>query len=286
MSDLNETTITEAVLASLRNSKTPRARQIGEALVRHLHAFIREVRPSEAEWEAGIRFLTDTGQKCDDKRQEYILLSDTLGVSTLVDSINHPSQPRVTETTVFGPFYVPPPEFSNGDDIRGNLEGTPLYICGTVRSPSGAPIADAVVDVWHSDEAGFYDVQQLDKTGGLAARGRFRTGPDGSFQLWTVKPSPYPIPTDGPVGDMLRAQGRHPYRPEHVHFMIQAPGYQKLVTHVFASGDQYLGSDAVFGVKSSLIREFVLHRDDTAPDGRTLPGEWFELRYDFGLQPA
>lgn len=286
MSDIDETAITQDVLASVQKSSNPRCKEISEALIRHLHAFIREVRPTEAEWEAGIRFLTETGQKCDDKRQEYILLSDTLGVSMLVDAINHPHADGITETTVFGPFYVLPPEFEDGADIRGNLTGTPLYISGTVKSADGSPLAGAIVDVWHSDEAGFYDVQQLDKIGGLAARGRFHTNSDGSFHLWTVKPSPYPIPTDGPVGAMLLAQGRHPYRPEHVHFMIQAGGHEKLITHVFASGDEYLGSDAVFGVKQSLITDYQQRHGGTAPDGKVMAGDWVELQYDFSLQTA
>jgi hydroxyquinol 1,2-dioxygenase len=160
-------------------------------------------------------------------------------------------------------------------------------VSGTVRTPEGAPIADAIVDTWHADEQGFYDVQQLDQLGGLGGRGRFRTDAAGSFHFWTVRPSAYPIPTDGPVGALLRAQDRHPYRPEHIHFMLQAPGFRRLVTHVFAAGDAYLGSDAVFGVKTSLIRPYVAHQDGTAPDGRVMDGLWFSLDYDFvlALQP-
>ena len=285
MRDLNEDSITAAVLARVAGTTDPRLKAIGEALVRHLHGFVREIRPTEAEWEAAIAFLTATGQKCDENRQEFILLSDVLGVSMLVDAINNPVSDNVTETTVFGPFYVPAPDFACGASIAGPFDGTPMHVSGTVRTPEGAPIADAIVDIWHSDEQGFYDVQQLDQLGGLGGRGRFRTDPAGSFHFWTVRPSAYPIPTDGPVGALLRAQDRHPYRPEHIHFMLQAPGFRRLVTHVFAEGDAYLGSDAVFGVKTSLIRPYVAHQDGTAPDGRVMDGPWFSLDYDFVLAP-
>lgn len=283
--DYDETNITGAVLDSVANAVSPRAREISEALIRHLHAFIREIEPSEAEWSAGIDFLTRTGHMSSDTRQEFILLSDTLGASMLVDAINHRLPSGATATTVFGPFYVPPPEFANGDDIRGDLTGTPLFISGSVTSVSGAALADAVIDIWHCDADGFYDVQRPDAPG-LAARARFRTEQDGSFHLWTVRPTAYPIPTDGPVGEMLAAQGRHPYRPEHVHFLVEAPGYRKLVTHLFAQGDDRLSSDVVFGVKDSLIRSYDRHEGGVAPDGRTMTGTWFALRGDFALAAA
>jgi hydroxyquinol 1,2-dioxygenase len=286
MREFDENSITEAVLARVGNAADPRAREISEALVRHLHAFIREVRPSQAEWEEGIRFLTATGQKCDDKRQEFILLSDTIGVSTLVDSINNPVSGDVTATTVFGPFYVPPPEFAHGADIGEAIGGTPMYISGRVRRASGAPAASATVDVWHSDEAGFYDVQQLEKTGGLAGRGRLTADDEGRFHFWTRRPAAYPIPTDGPVGDMLAAQGRHPWRPEHVHFMIVAEGCRPLVTHLFAQGDEYLDSDVVFGVKESLVRPFEEHRGGAAPDGTAMTDDWISLDHEFVLDDS
>lgn len=283
MRDLDENSITDAVLERVSRAPDDRVREVGKALVRHLHAFVREVRPTGEEWEAGIAFLTATGQKCDANRQEFILLSDVLGVSTLVDSINNPVSGDSTETTVFGPFYVPAPDFDDDGDISGTLAGVPMYVRGRVHGNDGEPVANASVDVWHSDDQGFYDVQQLEALGGLGGRGRLWTQPDGRFQFWTVRPCAYPIPTDGPVGDLLRAQDRHPYRPEHVHFMIQAPGYRRLVTHVFASGDQYLESDAVFGVKNSLIRDYVAHQGGAAPDGRVLNAPWFSLDYDFVL---
>lgn len=286
MREFDENSITDAVVERVSLASDARAREISVALVRHLHAFVREVRPTQEEWEAGIAFLTATGQKCDDKRQEFILLSDTLGVSTLVDSINNPVSGDITETTVFGPFYVPPPQFPLGADVSGNIEGLPMHVSGTIRRHDGQPIAGAIVDVWHSDVEGFYDVQQSEKLGGLAGRGRIIADDQGRYHFWTKRPAPYPIPTDGPVGAMLDAQNRHPWRPEHVHFMIMAPGCRKLVTHVFAEGGDYLDSDVVFGVKESLIEPFVAHQGGTAPDGSRQGGEWYSFTRDFVLAPA
>jgi hydroxyquinol 1,2-dioxygenase len=286
MRDFDEHSITEAVLERVGGASSPRVREISEALVRHLHAFIREVEPTIEEWEAGIRFLTDTGKMCSETRQEFILLSDTLGVSMLVDAINH-RLPGATESTVLGPFYVEDaPEMPLGADISKGMKGRPLYVEGTVASVDGKPLAGARVDTWHSDDDGFYDVQHLDKTGGLALRGRFRTDAEGRFRFWSIVPTFYPIPYDGPVGKMLEAQGRHPYRPAHVHFMIAAPGYEKLVTHVFVAGDKYLDSDAVFGVKESLIRELEERPAGSGPDGRQMTQAFSILRYGFRLAPA
>lgn len=284
--DFDETTLTEAVLARVRAAPDARTRQVSEALVRHLHAFIREIEPTEEEWRKGIDFLTVTGHLCGDTRQEFILLSDTLGVSMLVDTINHRLPGAATATTVFGPFYVEAPTFANGADIKGHLTGTPFFISGTVSDENGRPIAGASVDAWHSDNEGFYDLQKLARTPALAGRGRFITDRDGRFWFWTVRPCAYPIPDDGPVGKMLDAQGRHPYRPEHVHFMISAPGFQTLVTHLFAEGDEYLDSDVVFGVKTSLIRRYEERQGGVAPDGRTLRGPWVTLHHDFVLAAA
>jgi hydroxyquinol 1,2-dioxygenase len=283
MQDLNEHTITSAVLERIAKARNPRIRQISEALVRHLHAFIREIEPTELEWEQGIALLTETGHMCSNVRQEFILLSDTLGVSMLVDAINHRLPGGATETTVFGPFCTEAPELESGDNIKGHLQGVPMYVGGTVRGVDQNPIAGATVDVWHSDKEGFYDLQLRHLAPGFAGRGRFRSDENGAFHLWSIRPAPYPIPNDGPVGKMLEAQGRHPYRPEHIHFMIQVPGYRKLVTHVFAAGDQYLDSDVVFGVKASLIREYESHTDGTAPDDREMRGQWFSVHYDFVL---
>ncbi|MCK9909043.1 intradiol ring-cleavage dioxygenase [Microbacteriaceae bacterium K1510] len=286
MRNFNENTITDAVLDRIKNTPDPRLKQVFTSLVRHLHDFVRDVRVTDAEWAAAIDFLTRTGQKCDGNRQEFVLLSDTLGVSMLVDAINHGTSGS-TETTVLGPFYVPnPPEYPLGADIHGGMKGDPLYVTGRVTSLDGKPLANAVVDVWHSDDDGYYDVQQIEKVGGLSGRARFRTDENGNFRFWTIKPAAYPIPYDGPVGDMLTVQARHPWRPAHVHFMIEAPGYEKIATHVFVDGDQYLDSDAVFGVKDSLIGDFIRHHPGTAPDGTTMDTEYHTLNFDFALAPA
>ena len=286
MRNFNENTITDAVLDRITDAGQPRIRQISEALVRHLHAFVREIRPTQREWEQGIEFLTRTGHMCDDKRQEFILLSDTLGVSMLVDAINHGAEKGVTDTTVLGPFFVQAaPEKKLGEDISGGMEGDPMIVTGSVSTPDGKPIANATIDVWHSDDDGYYDVQQLDKIGDLAMRARFHADAEGRFRFWSIKPAAYPIPHDGPVGDMLTAQGRHPWRPAHVHFMISAPGFEQLVTHVFVAGDKYLDSDVVFGVKDTLIREFARKDAGEAPDGRMQNTPYYHLNYDFGLKP-
>jgi len=282
MRDLNEHTLTDEVISRFENSKTPRTRQVSEALVRHLHAFVREIEPTQEEWEFAIDFLTRTGHMCDDKRQEFILLSDALGISMLVDAINHRMPEGVTESTVFGPFYVEDAkQYDLGADISEGVPGTPMLITGTVSDESGKPIAGAAVNLWQSDTEGFYDVQRLDT---LALRGVLYTNDQGQFSCWAVRPAAYPIPDDGPVGQMLEAQGRHPYRPAHVHFMLEAPGYQKLVTHVFADGDQYLDSDVVFGVKNSLIREYEMHEPGVARDGRNMSEPYASLHYDFRLK--
>ena len=283
MQEFDETSITDAVLARVRGAPDARVRRVSEALVRHLHAFIREIEPTEAEWQWGIGFLTEIGQRCSPTRQEFILWSDTLGVSMLVDALNHRLPEGATQTTVFGPFYVPPPEFPAGADIKGNMSGVPLYLSGTVSSADGRPLADAIVDIWHSDSEGFYDLQKLDEHPNFAGRGRLRTDEHGRFHLWTIRPTAYPIPHDGPVGRMLQAQGRHPYRPEHVHFLIAASGHRTLVTHLFAADGEYLDSDVVFGVKSSLVREYAHHSGGTARDGRVMQGTWYSLHHDFRL---
>jgi hydroxyquinol 1,2-dioxygenase len=284
MIDVDETTITQAVLDRLTNCPSPRLRQVSEALVRHLHAFVREVEPTTDEWMTAIQFLTRTGQVCSPTRQEFILLSDTLGVSMLVDAINHRFAEGVTETTVLGPFYVEgPPERSLGADISEGVDGEPLFVEGTVRTTDGAAVAGAVVDTWHSDQDGYYDVQLGE---GLSLRARFRTDDDGRFWFWSIVPASYPIANDGPVGELLHAQGRHPYRPAHVHFKIAAPGFEELGTHVFVAGDQYLESDAVFGVKESLIRDLDRLPASEAPAGKELNGSFARMRYDFVLAAA
>lgn len=286
MHDFDERSITQAVVERFENTPDPRLKEVMQGLVRHLHGFVREVEPSFDEWLAAIDFLTRTGQMCTDKRQEFILLSDTLGVSMLVDAINNRMPEGTTPTTVLGPFYVAErPELPDGADISGGLKGEPLYIESAVASADGKRLAGAVVDVWQSDDDGFYDVQRPELDGHVL-RGRFRTDAEGRFRLWSITPKFYPIPDDGPVGHMIYATKRHPFRPAHVHFMIAAEGHETLVTHVFVAGDPYLDSDAVFGVKDALIRSFEEHGPGAAPDGRSLATPWRSLRYDFGLKRA
>ncbi|WP_431273975.1 intradiol ring-cleavage dioxygenase [Variovorax ureilyticus] len=285
MRNINENTITPAVLERMAECPDARLKEIMSALVRHMHDFAREVKLTEAEWAAGIEFLTATGQKCTDKRQEFILLSDTLGLSMLVVALNHAKSAQATEATVFGPFHVPgAPKLALGDDISGGAAGEPLFVNATVRGRDGEPVADAQVDVWEADAEGFYDVQRagLDRPQGRAV---FRTDANGRLWFRGVMPVAYPIPTDGPVGTMLKATKRHPWRPAHVHFMIQAPGYETLITHVFRGDDPYLDSDAVFGVRNSLIGNFASHPGGVAPDGSAQAGRFHTLDFEFVLEP-
>jgi len=283
MKNFNEHNITAAVQARVANSASPRIRAISDSLVRHLHAFLREVRPTEAEWAAGIDFLTRTGQMCSATRQEFILLSDTLGASMLVDAINHPGGDGVTESTVLGPFYVEgAPEFPLGADISEGLAGDRLLIEGTVKNTEGVPVPGAIVDIWHSDPEGYYDVQGP-AGAPLNMRGRLHADAEGNFWCRTIVPAPYPIPNDGPVGQMLEHQGRHPYRPAHVHFMIAADGCETLTTHVFLSHSPYLDSDVVFGVKDSLIHPLEKLSPGTSPGGHAITQPIDLMRYDFVL---
>jgi hydroxyquinol 1,2-dioxygenase len=285
MRNFNEENITDAVLQSLASSPSPRTKQIGTSLVRHLHDFVREVEPTQAEWEQAIEFLTRTGQMCTSTRQEFILLSDALGVSMLVDAINHRLPGAATETTVLGPFYVQhAPEVPQGTRIAEPGEGPALLIEGSVRSVDGQPLANASVDIWHADHAGFYDVQKDDVK--LSGRAGVRTDADGKFWVVGAVPAAYPIPNDGPVGQMLDAQGRHPFRPAHVHFMVSAPRYETLVTHLFLAGSNYLDSDVVFGVKNSLIEVLVTAEPGMTPYGACVETPMPALRRDFVLGRA
>lgn len=286
MRDLNETTITDAVLGTLSGTPSPRLRAVLSALAQHLHGFVREVEPTEAEWMEAIAFLTRTGQTCTDVRQEFILLSDTLGVTMLVDAINHRVPGGATENSVLGPFFFADrPTAVNGSDISGGLAGEPLYFEGLVTSHDGRPVAGAGVDVWHSDADGHYDVMNPALTD-TAMRALFRTDAAGRFHFWSVMPASYPIPTDGPVGDMLKATGRPEMRPAHVHVLVEAPGFERLTTMVFVEGDPFLDADPVFGVKGSLVEPFVRHEPGPAPDGSRRSEAFYSCRYRFGLAPA
>jgi hydroxyquinol 1,2-dioxygenase len=276
MRNLTEENLTDAVVARLARCEDRRFKQIMTSLIKHLHAFTREVQLTEAEWMEGIKFLTATGHKCDADRQEFILLSDVLGVSMLVDAINHRAPGGTTESTVLGPFYVEgAPDLPHGSDIAHGGPGEPSEISGHVLTPSGKPIAGAVLDVWQTAPNGFYSTQDPNQDR-FNLRGRFKTDDKGAFHFRTIKPTSYPVPTDGPVGAILNAMGRHPMRPAHVHFIVSAKGYETLTTHLFAEGDPYLDSDVVFGVKNSLVVDF-----KPKPGGKTLA-----VSYDFGLKPA
>jgi hydroxyquinol 1,2-dioxygenase len=258
MAQFSDEELTNAVIDSMQGATDPRLREIMSALVRHLHDFAREVKLSEAEWFSAIEFLTRTGKMCDDKRQEFILLSDTLGLSMLVDALNNQREGRETPSTVLGPFYVPgAPEVPLDADIAASTEGgIKTLVTGRIFDSTGKPVEGAMLDVWQTAPNGLYDVQDP-QTPEMNLRGRFRTQADGAFRFHTVKPVSYPVPTDGPVGKMLLALGRHPYRPAHLHFIVTAPGFEKLTTHIFVRGDEYLDSDAVFGVKDALVVDFV-----------------------------
>ncbi len=271
--NFSEKTLTAEVLKRVGKAPDARTRKLIQSLVKHLHAFVREVRPTQEEWFQGIQFLTSTGHMCDDKRQEFILMSDTLGVSMLVDFINYGKIGKATESTVLGPFFVEgAPELPLGATIiKPGTAGEPCIVDCTVKDMKGKPIAGAVIDVWEAGGDGFYDVQ---KPEGTNLRARFRSDAAGRFYFRCVKPVSYPVPHDGPVGKMLQATGRHPMRPAHLHFMIEAPGCEKLVTHLFVKGDKYLSSDAVFGVKDSLVVDF---KQDKAGVST--------CRYDFVLKP-
>jgi hydroxyquinol 1,2-dioxygenase len=273
--DSDQNSITEAVIARLANTPDPRLKRIMTSLVEHLHAFAREVKLTEAEWLRGIEFLTATGQACDDKRQEFILLSDTLGLSMLTVAINNDKPAGCTEATVLGPFHVEgAPHYAHGDDLANGAVGQPCLMRGSVRGVGGEPVPGALIEVWQSDAEGKYDVQR-DEMNGPQARGVLRAGAQGDFHFKSILAEAYPIPDDGPVGDLLRATLRHPWRPAHLHFMISAPGYVSLTTHVFRKHDRYLGSDAVFGVRQSLIADW-----RQQPDGSYL------VEFDFVLAPA
>lgn len=269
--DYDAEQLTTAVLDRFSETQDPRLRQVFEAMVRHTHAFIKETQPTIEEWQAGIDFLTAIGQKCDDLRQEFILFSDVIGVSMLTEIINDRETPDATDSTVLGPFHtVVSPVREIGENISAESSGEISIVRGIVTDSLGQPVAGAQVDVWQANQEGFYDVQQPGVQSIGNGRGLFTTAEDGAFWFQTVIPNYYPVPTDGPVGDLLAAASRHPYRPAHIHFIVKAPGFDELTTHIFIKGSPYIDSDTVFAVKESLVYAF----DDFAES---------ELARDYGV---
>ena len=279
-----EATSEAVVNARMGAEVSPRLREVMTAVVKHLHAAVKEIEPTHDEWLAAIKFLTDTGHTCTDWRQEFILLSDTLGVSMLVDSINHRRPSGATENTILGPFYVPDaPRYEHGADICLDGKGEPSIVKGRVLDIDGAPVAGATIDVWQTNEDGFYDVQQKGVQPDFNLRGVFTSDAEGRYWFRSVKPRFYPIPDDGPVGKMLVALGRHPNRAAHIHFIVTAPGYDPVITHIFTPDCPYLSEDAVFGVKESLIGDF---RKVDAPDAVATSGfgqPFWQVEWDFTL---
>ncbi|HET9172236.1 MAG TPA: intradiol ring-cleavage dioxygenase [Actinospica sp.] len=283
-----ETELVEQVVRSFEGCADPRLRTVVQALTRHLHAFAREVRLTEQEWSTAIDFLTAAGHITDDRRQEFILLSDVLGLSMQTIAINNEADGDATEATVFGPFFVEnSPEIGFGGDLSGDAVGEPCWVEGSVADNAGKPLTGALIEVWEADADGFYDVQYDDER--TAARAHLTTDEQGRFAFWALTPTPYPIPHDGPVGRLLEATGRSPMRASHLHFLVSAPGKRTLVTHIFVRGDELLASDAVFGVKESLVKDFEAQAPGTpTPDGRTLDADqsWSRVRFDIVLADA
>ncbi|MFE9692394.1 intradiol ring-cleavage dioxygenase [Micromonospora sp. NPDC005806] len=282
-----ESQLVERVAASFDDTPDPRLKELMQALTRHLHAFLREVRLTEQEWQRAIEFLTAAGHITDDRRQEFILLSDVLGASMQTITLNNEAYRNATEATVFGPFFVDgSPEIELGGDIGAGASGQPCWVEGTVTDTHGNPVPHARIEVWEADEDGFYDVQYGDDR--VAARGHLYSGADGSYRFWGIAPTPYPIPHDGPVGRLLAATGRSPMRASHLHFMVQAEGFRTLVTHIFVRGDELLDRDSVFGVRDSLVMDFEPQPAGTpTPDGRDLRDRaWSRVRFDIVLAPA
>jgi hydroxyquinol 1,2-dioxygenase len=281
-----EAELVERVVASFDSCESPRLKELMVALTRHLHAFIRETRLREEEWGEAIDFLTRVGHLTDDRRQEFILLSDVLGASMQTITVSNEAYGDATEATVFGPFFVEgSPEIALGGDLSFGAAGEPCWVEGTVRDDGGSPLPGALIEVWEADEDGRYDVQYAD--GRVAARAHLHADDQGAYRFWGITPTPYPIPDDGPVGQLLRAVGRSPMRASHLHFMVSHPGRRTLVSHIFVDGDPLLDSDTVFGVKQSLVKRFERQPAGApTPDGRPLSGTWSRVRFDIVLAPA
>ena len=279
-----EDELIRTVLASFDNTPDPRLKQVMRALVGHLHAFITEVRLTEREWRQAIAFLTAAGHITTDRRQEFVLLSDVLGASMQTINVNNEAYANATEATVVGPFFAEnSPEIGLGGDIAGGAPGQPCWVEGSVTDTDGNPVPGALIEVWQADDDGLYDVQHGDNR--VSGRGHLYADDGGRYAFWGLTPTPYPIPHDGPVGQLLRQTGRSPMRASHLHLKVAAPGTRTLVTHIFVDGDDLLASDAVFGVKRSLVKEFQRQPPGTpTPDGRDLTGRsWSRVRFDIAL---
>jgi hydroxyquinol 1,2-dioxygenase len=281
---VDDDNITELAAGRWGSARPPRLAELMTALVRHLHAFARDVRLSEEEWAAAMDWLAAAGRISDDKRQEFILTSDVLGLSTLIVQLNNRFDERATPATVLGPFHIdgsPPAEF--GHDMSGGIAGTPLFITGRVTDTTGAPIADAVLDVWQADADGVYEAQ-LPTLDEARLRAKYRTRADGGYCVRTIAPLGYTVPLDGPVGDLMGRTAISPFRPAHVHFLVDEPGYRKLITHLFPTGTEYLDSDVVFGTNDALIIPFTGQEPGPAPDGSVLERPFQHATYDFVLE--
>lgn len=277
----------DVVTARNANAQDARLKEVMNVITRKLHEAVREIEPTQEEWFKAIMFLTQTGQMCNEWRQEYILLSDVLGVSMLVDAINNRKPSGASESTVLGPFHVAnAPELPMGSNICLDAKGEPMFVHGRILDTSGKPVANAKIDVWQANDEGFYDVQQKGLQPDFNLRGVFRTGEDGRYWFRGVKPKFYPIPDDGPVGKLLRALGRHPYRPAHLHYIVSADGFEELTTHIFDPNDPYINSDAVFGVKASLLAEFRRVNDPAKAGEAGFDGEFWDVEHDFVLARA
>ena len=289
MPQFNEADLTAAVVKSFENTPDPRAKFLLQELVKSLHDYVRKTDLTFEEWEYAIDFLTRTGQKCTPIRQEFILLSDVLGVSMLVDAVNHREREGATQTTVLGPFYVGDHKvMAHGTDVTPqNTTGEKMFVQSRVTDLDGKPLAGVPVDIWHADDDGFYDSQKPTyATQGSSSRARFITDSDGRFFFRTILPCSYPIPTDGPVGEMIMQTKRHPMRPAHVHFLVNAKGHEPLITHVFIDGDKYLNSDVVFGVKDDLVAKIEKRNDPKMPDGKEAATPWHLMTYEFRMKPG
>jgi hydroxyquinol 1,2-dioxygenase len=274
---------TKAVMKRWEDIPDPRLREVMQSAVKHLHSFVSDVKPSGEEWFKAIQFLTAIGQKCDDKRQEFILASDVMGVSMLVDDINNRRVAGATPSTVEGPFHIPDaPEVAHGADMAKDAPGIPCFVSGKVRGLNGEPVGGAILDLWQTDGEGLYEEQR--RTAEPWMRGIYRTQPDGSYLIRTVAPISYTIPMDGPIGEFFGRTTMSHMRPAHIHFAISAPGYHGVVTHLFQKGDKYINNDVVYGVKDPLIVEFVKRPPGKAPNGEQIDTEFYEVKYDFVLE--